>query len=107
MPHMKVSLVPDIFSSAVDRNWHFNKVSRVEMHKWGESGFFRKLSAQKSDRGKSTVIGNMIHMRITQNCYKLDNYDILLHELSKKVHVTLIEIFHNSNENGFLHIFHN
>ena len=39
-PNTKVSLVPDIFSSAVDRSWHFNKITVVEkMHKWGESGF--------------------------------------------------------------------
>jgi hypothetical protein len=25
MSHTKVSLVPDIFSSAVDKSWHFNK----------------------------------------------------------------------------------
>jgi hypothetical protein len=43
MYHIKFSLVPDIFSSAVDRSWHFNKIAPVEkMHKKGESGFFRK-----------------------------------------------------------------
>jgi hypothetical protein len=43
MSHTKVSLVHDIFSSAVDRSWHFNKIAPVEkMHKWGENGFFRK-----------------------------------------------------------------
>jgi hypothetical protein len=37
MSHTKFSLVPDIFSSAVDRSWHFNKITPVEkMHKWGE-----------------------------------------------------------------------
>jgi hypothetical protein len=41
--HTKVSLVPDIFSSAVDRSWHFNQITQVEkIHKWGESGFFMK-----------------------------------------------------------------
>jgi hypothetical protein len=43
MSHTKFSLVPDIFSSAVDRSWPFNKITPVEkMHKWGENGFFRK-----------------------------------------------------------------
>jgi hypothetical protein len=42
MVHIKFSLVPDIFSSAVDIR-HFNKIIPVEkMHKKGESGFFKK-----------------------------------------------------------------
>jgi len=43
MPHIKLSLFADIFSSVVDWSWHFNKISLVEkMHKWGKSGFFKK-----------------------------------------------------------------
>jgi hypothetical protein len=43
MSHIKSSLVHDIFSFAVDRSWHFNKIAPVEkMPKKGESGFFRK-----------------------------------------------------------------
>jgi hypothetical protein len=41
--HIKISLVPDIFSSTIDKSWHFNKITSVEkMHKKGESGFFKK-----------------------------------------------------------------
>jgi hypothetical protein len=43
MSYVKVSLVPDIVLSAVDRSWHFNKITPMEkMHKNGESGFFGK-----------------------------------------------------------------
>jgi hypothetical protein len=42
MAHVKKFLVSDIFYSAVDRSWHFNKMTPMEkMHKKGESGFFR------------------------------------------------------------------
>jgi hypothetical protein len=38
-----ISLFLDVFSSAVDRNWHFNKITPMEkMNKWGGSGFSRK-----------------------------------------------------------------
>jgi hypothetical protein len=41
MSHTKLNLFPDIFSSAVDKSWSFNKIIPVEkMHKWGENGFF-------------------------------------------------------------------
>jgi hypothetical protein len=41
--HTKFSLFPDIFSSAVDRSWCFNKITPMEkMHKRGENGFFKK-----------------------------------------------------------------
>jgi hypothetical protein len=43
MSHTKVSLVPEIFLFAVDKIWHFNKITPMEkIHKWGENGFFRK-----------------------------------------------------------------
>jgi hypothetical protein len=41
MSHTKLYLVPDIFSSAIDRICPRNKITPVEkMHKWGENGFF-------------------------------------------------------------------
>jgi hypothetical protein len=43
MYHIQVSLVPDTFSSIVDKSWCFCKIELVEkMHKKGESCFFRK-----------------------------------------------------------------
>jgi hypothetical protein len=52
MSHTKVSLVPDIFSSAVDRSWHFNKITPVEkMHKWGENGLFQEAITFSSEIG--------------------------------------------------------
>jgi hypothetical protein len=43
MSHKKVFLFSYMFSCTVNKSWHFNKITLVEkMHKWGESGFFKK-----------------------------------------------------------------
>jgi hypothetical protein len=56
MYHTKKYLVTNIFSSVVDKSWHFNKITPVEkMHKWGENVFSESHKFHLKGRNEARV----------------------------------------------------